>query len=156
LSNVTDRREENQNNLKACFEEEFSVMKSTINARIQGLGSALFELNKNIKVEMEHNRGEINDDTRNMIEELGIHTNGKFERLRLNMDNINKAQALKMNTIMGQNELTKDLVKNMKRTVEDHFNKLNRVIGSNSASISMINTTLDQNNRIINNLMHGF
>jgi hypothetical protein len=70
------------------------------------------------------------------------------------MDSINKAQALRMNAIMGQNELTKDLVESMKRMVEDHFNKLNRMVDSNGASISMINTTLDQNNRIINNLMH--
>jgi hypothetical protein len=41
--------EENQNNLKVCFEKGFSVMKSNIKARIQGLGSALMELNKNIK-----------------------------------------------------------------------------------------------------------
>jgi hypothetical protein len=53
-------------------------MESNIKAIIQGLGSELMELNKNIKVEMEHNRGEINDDTRNIIEELWMHTNGKF------------------------------------------------------------------------------
>jgi hypothetical protein len=77
-SNVRDKSEENQNNLKICFIEGFPVMESNIKARIQGLGSTLMELNKNIKVEMEHNRGEINDDIRNMIEELGMYTNEKF------------------------------------------------------------------------------
>jgi hypothetical protein len=45
-----------------------------------------------------------------------------------------------MNAIMEQNELTTDLIENMTRTVEDHFNKLNRMGDSKGASISMINT----------------
>jgi hypothetical protein len=38
--------------------------------------------------------------------------------MKLNMDNIKKAQALRMKYIIRQNELTKDLVENMKRAVE--------------------------------------
>jgi hypothetical protein len=49
------------------------------------------ELNKYIKMEMTNNRGEINDDIRNMIEELGMHTNWKFKMPKLNMGNLNKA-----------------------------------------------------------------